>query len=254
MVRSMRTARGQRFAVTVRLKIALTILITGLLTAAGVIATVAIAFQRFEHETAYDRASAFLGRVVATYDNLFELQDRYPEQLNALLRNLLLFEADTQLYLLDAEGLVLSSTGAARLPAGFKVALGPVRKATHGDNPAKRMPYVMGDDPERMDANAVIAARPLTRQAISPTVPLAGYLYLVTHKQELPDGRVSLRFWRTGTGGCSRRGGAFDVDGRMDHCSRDKATAPHQCGSGQSLARGLGSGPQRRGAGLAARR
>ena len=66
MVSGLRGVSGQRFAVTVRLKIALTILITGLLTAAGVIATVVVAFQRFEHETAYDRANVFLGRVVAT--------------------------------------------------------------------------------------------------------------------------------------------------------------------------------------------
>ena len=178
---ALRAAGGQRFAVTVRLKIALTILITGLLTAAGVIATVVVALQRFEHETAYDRANVFLGRVVATYDNLFELQDRYPAELNALLRNLLLFEADTQLYLLDAQGVVLSSTGNATLPAGFKVALDPVRKAIQGNEPVTRMPYVMGDDPERMDANAVIAARALSRAVIRPNAPLAGYLYLVTH-------------------------------------------------------------------------
>ena len=196
---ALRAAGGQRFAVTVRLKIALTILITGLLTAAGVIATVVVAFQRFEHETAYDRANVFLGRVVATYDNLFELQDRYPEELNALLRNLLLFEADTQLYLLDAQGVVLSSTGNATLPAGFKVALDPVRKAIQGNEPVTRMPYVMGDDPERMDANAVIAARALSRAVIRPNAPLAGYLYLVTHKQALPAGRLAV--FRSAFGG-----------------------------------------------------
>ena len=195
----MRQVSGERFAVTVRFKIALTILITGLLTAAGVIATVAAAFQRFEHETAYDRANAFLGRVVATYDNLFDLQDRHPDELNALLRNLLLFEADTQLYLLDAKGVVLSSTGDVKLPAGFKVALGPVKQAAEGNDPARRMPYVMGDDPERMDADAVIAARALTRDVIRPNAPMAGYLYLVTHKQALPGGRLAV--FRSAFGG-----------------------------------------------------
>ena len=177
---------------TVRFKIALTIFITGLLTAAGVIATVAVAFQRFEHETAYDRANVFLGRVVATYDNLFDLQDRYPDELNALLRNLLLFEADTQLYLLNADGVVLSSTGNVKLPAGFKVALGPLREAAQGTEPGSRMPFVMGDDPERMDADAVIAARALSRAVIRPNEPMAGYLYLVTHREPLPAGRLAV--------------------------------------------------------------
>src|SRR5262245_56775252 len=107
---------------TVRLRLAITIFITGALTALGVIATVLAAFQRFEHENTYHRANAFLGRVVGMYDSLFEMHERHPEQLTELLRNLVLFEPDTQLYLLDAEGTVLTSTG-MKLPPGFKVAL-----------------------------------------------------------------------------------------------------------------------------------
>lgn len=177
---------------TVRFKIALTIFITGLLTALGVAATVAVAFDRFEHETTYARANVFLSRVVASYDNLIELHERQPDELNALLRKLLLFEADTQLYLLNADGVVLSSTGNVRLPSGFKVALGPVRQAAQGSEPGPSMPYVMGDDPERMDANAVIAARALSRFMTRPSDPVAGYLYLVAHKAPLPAGRLEL--------------------------------------------------------------
>lgn len=172
---------------TVRSKIALTIFVTGLLTALGVIATGVVAFDRFERETTYARANVFLGRVVASYDHLIDLHEREPDELNALLRSLLLFEADTQLYLLNADGVVLSSTGDVHLPDGFKVALGPVQRAAHGS-----MPYVMGNDPERMDANAVIAARPLSRFVIRKTAPVAGYLYLVTHKAPLPGDRLEL--------------------------------------------------------------
>jgi len=179
-------------AVTVRFRIALTIFITGLLTALGVAATVAVAFDRFERETTYARANVFLSRVVASYDNLLDWHERQPDELNALLRRLLLFEADTQLYLLDADGVVLSSTGNVRLPSGFKVALGPVRQAAQGSKPGDAMPYVMGDDPERMDANAVIAARVLSHSVIRQTDPVAGYLYLVTHKAPLPAGRLEL--------------------------------------------------------------
>jgi signal transduction histidine kinase len=178
--------------VTVRFKIALTIFVTGLLTALGVIATVVIAFGRFEHETTFARANVFLDRVVVSYDNLLDLQERYPEELNKLLRNLLLFEANTQLYLLDANGVVLSSTGDVQLPAGFKVALAPVQQAAAGDRAPNAMPYVMGDDPEHMDANAVIAARALHRAVIRKVDPVAGYLYLVVHKAPLPQGRLEL--------------------------------------------------------------
>ncbi len=170
---------------SVRLKIALTIFATGLVTALAVLATVVFAFQRFEHETTYQRASAFLGRVVAMYDNLFEMHERYPEDFNGFLKNLVLFEPDTQLYLLDPEGTVLTSTGSVQLPPGFKVAMGPVRQAASTPGAA----YVMGDDPERMDADAIVTARPVGRRVIRPGEPVAGYLYLVCHKEGLPASR-----------------------------------------------------------------
>lgn len=173
---------------SVRVRIALTIFITGALTAVGVIATVLFAFQRFEHETTFQRADAFLGRVVDMYDNIFEMHQRQPQEFNRFLRNLVLFEPDTQLYLLDADGTVLSSTGSAVLPPGFKVRLGPVREAASKPD----MPYVMGDDPERMDAGAIIAARAVRRALIRNDEPVAGYLYLVCHKPVLPQGRLEV--------------------------------------------------------------
>jgi len=170
---------------SVRLKIALTILATGLVTALAVIATVAFAFQRFEHETTYQRATLFLGRVVAMYDNLFEMHELHPQDFVAFLKNLVLFEPDTQLYLLDMQGTVLASTGSAKLAPGFRVAIDPVRQAVSSQGSS----YVMGDDPERMDADAVIAARPIGRPQIRTGDNLAGYLYLVAHKADLPPDR-----------------------------------------------------------------
>jgi signal transduction histidine kinase len=172
----------------VRFKLALTIVVTGAITALGVLATVLFAFQRFEHESTYHRADAFLERVVTMYDNIFEMHERHPDEFRDFLRNLVLFEPDTQLYLLDAQGTVLASTGRADLPPGFKVALGPVLEAV-GPTP---MPYVMGDDPERMDAGAVIAAKPVRRAVIRNDAAVAGYLYLVCHKPVLPEGRLEV--------------------------------------------------------------
>jgi len=96
---------------TVRFRLALTVLLTGLFTAVGVIATVALAFQRFEQEATYARADAFLGRVVGMYDDLLDLHQRNPVDFNTFLRNLLLFEPDSQLYLLAADGTVLAHSG-----------------------------------------------------------------------------------------------------------------------------------------------
>ncbi len=172
---------------TVRFKIALTIFITGALTALGVVAVVLGAFQRFEHESNYYRANSFLQRVVQQHNDMFEMHQRHPQEFKEFLRNLVLFEPDTQLYLLDADGTVLASSGETALASDFKVAMAPVREAASG----KPMPYVMGDDPERMDTNTVIAAQPLRRALIRNDEPVAGYLYLVCHKTVLPEGRVA---------------------------------------------------------------
>jgi signal transduction histidine kinase len=179
------TARRSPRDMTVRLKLALTIFATGIVTALLVIAAVIYAFQRFEHETTYRRGTAFLGRVVANYDDLFEMHERDPDAFRGWLRNMVLFEPDTQLYLLDPQGTVLASSGNAKLAPGFKVKLEPVLKAVGRADAA----YVMGDDPERMDADAVVAVQPVRRAGIRNADPVAGYLYLVLHNQQLPEDR-----------------------------------------------------------------
>ena len=183
---------------TVRFRLALTILLTGVLTAAGVIATLALTFQRFEQESSYARADAFLARVVGMYDDLPEQHQRNPQQFRSFLGSLLLFEPDSQLYLLAADGTVLAHTGSVMLPPGFKVKLAPVQQAAAAAEPgsdaaARRLaPYVMGDDPERMDADAVVAARALRRPQARAADPVAGYLYIVCRKQGLASGQSEL--------------------------------------------------------------
>ena len=135
---------------SVRWRLALTVFLTGLGTALGVIFTVALAFQRFEQESIWARGDAFLARVTAQHEDLLDQHQRYPEEFAAFLRNLLLYEPDSQLYLLGADGTVLFSTGKARLAPCFKVALLPVqqaaRAAARGDR--REAAYVMGEDPE----------------------------------------------------------------------------------------------------------
>jgi hypothetical protein len=172
---------------TVRLKIALTIFLTGLLTAVGVIATVLFAFQRFEHEVTYYRASGFLERVTARHPDMFDMQERFQDDFNGFLSNLVLFEPDTQLYLLDSAGTLLASSSEKQFPKGFKVALGPVLEAS-GPEP---MPYVLGDDPQRMTTASVVAARALYRTVIRNAPAADGYLYLVCQKATFAQGRLT---------------------------------------------------------------
>lgn len=172
---------------SVRFKIAFTIFLTGLLTAIGVIGTVLFAFDRFERESSYYRAAGFLSRVVNEHVDMLGMQERFPDEFSSFLRNLVLFEPDTQLYLLDMDGAVIASSVDAALTPGFKVNLEPVKQAS-GPVP---MPYVMGDDPQRMDASAVIAARALRRSVILKNAEAAGYLYVVSHKPVLADHKVA---------------------------------------------------------------
>ncbi|MBL8317604.1 MAG: HAMP domain-containing histidine kinase [Burkholderiaceae bacterium] len=175
---------------TVRLRIALTIALTGLVAVLGVVLTFALALQRFEQENTYVRADAFVGRVVAMYDDLLDLHERRPESIAALLRNVLLFEPESQLYLLAGDGTVLASSGSAR--PGLKVRVEPVRQAVAAAGDRRRAAYVMGDDPEHMQADAVIAARALKRQRIAPGDGVEGYLYLVCQPPALRSGRAEL--------------------------------------------------------------
>jgi signal transduction histidine kinase len=176
---------------TVRLRLALVVFLTGLATALGVIVTVVVAFERFEHESTWQRGDAFVARVVMQHPDLLDQHQRQPADFAAFLRNLMLYEPDSQLYLLAADGTVLASTGQAQLAPGFKVALAPVQQAAEAATRGNRRlaAYVMGDDPEFMNADAVVAARVLQQAVIRPAQVAAGYLYLVCRKPGLPASR-----------------------------------------------------------------
>jgi signal transduction histidine kinase len=171
----------------IRAKLALTVFAAGALTAALVIAAVVYGYVRFERELTFRRATEFLARVARTHERLLDRHVQDPAAVVALMKNLLLYEPGSQLYLLDATGRVLASSS-ERVAPGARVAIEPVRHAAKGAD----MPYVMGDDPERGASDAVVAAQPL---AAGPAV--AGYLYFVCPPRPLPSsaaGAVRLAF------------------------------------------------------------
>ncbi len=172
---------------SVRLKIALTILLAGLLTAVGVLVTVVLAFQRFEYESAYQRANAFLQRVAQQHPELLESHRRAPDQVAAFLRNLVLYEPGVRLYLLDAQGAVLAASGDVSLPPGYRVPMAPVRQATG----AQPVTYVMGTDPADPAKPAVVAAWPLRQQLIRNDAAVDGFLYFVCQPMPFSAERVA---------------------------------------------------------------
>ena len=125
-----------------------------------------------------------------------EFEQRRPDEFDGFLCSLVLFEPDAQLNILDAQGTVLACTNSMKPKTTLPVALPPVLEAVS----LPPMPCVMGDDPERMGANAgrfvdagvaVIAAKPLTHAVIRSSAPVAGSLYLVAHQNALPAGRLA---------------------------------------------------------------
>lgn len=160
----------------VRAKLALTIGFTGLFTAVGVVLALVFAYERFEHESSYYRADAFLKRVTSQHSDLLGMRERFGDDFDGFLANLVLYEPDTELYLLDPQGHVLNTTSQSPMAKDYRVNMEPVVLAA-SDHP---MPYVLGDNPESMDTRVVVAARTLRPMSIAPSPPAAGYLYLVT--------------------------------------------------------------------------
>lgn len=125
-----------------------------------------------------------------------EFEQRRPDEFDGFLCSMVLFEPDAQFCILDAQGTVLACTNSMKPKTTLPVALPPVLEAVS----LPSMPCVMGDDPERMGANAgrfvdagvaVIAAKPLTHAVIRSSAPVAGSLYLVAHQNALPAGRLA---------------------------------------------------------------
>ena len=158
---------------------------TGLVSALLVVATVVSSFQRFENEAAYRRGMAFIDKIVSMYDDIFDMQEKNPKEFQRWLRGLVLYEPDMELYLLGLDGAILNKTGHARTEPGARVAIEPVLESVA----RQKTSFVMGDDPERMDAGAVVVAAAVRRAARNGASPIAGYLYLVQHAQQLPEGR-----------------------------------------------------------------
>lgn len=172
---------------SVRLKIALTILLAGLFTAIGVVVSMVLAFQRFEYESAFQRGNAFLLRVSTQHPELLEVYRSQPDQVAAFLHNLVLYEPDMRLYLLDAEGGVLAASGDVPIADSYRVPMAPVREAA---SPTP-VTYVMGVDPVDPSKPAIVSARALHEQAIRPVAGADGFLYLVCQPMPFSRDRVN---------------------------------------------------------------
>ena len=170
---------------TIRLKLALVVLVMGLFSAVAIIATVLAAFNSFEDEVALRRANVFLDRVLLNYDNLLDIYDSNPGDFDGMMQSLVLYQPDLQLYVLNAKGTVLSVAGgvaAGQAEAGVSAAavlgstldLAAVRQvlATNATQSPDLVPVLHSQSHSRA------AARNLYRKKIRHDNNAMGYLYL----------------------------------------------------------------------------
>jgi signal transduction histidine kinase len=128
-------------------------------------------YREYREEMVSARAQGFAERILDTFPDLWQTFNTDPWRLNERLSEFVLFEPNTGLYLLDRDGRVLATAGEARsFWQTYRVDLAQLLDAMH-DEPTDP---VFGDDPDSIEASALVAARPVIADGV-----LRGWLYVV---------------------------------------------------------------------------
>jgi hypothetical protein len=139
---------------------------------ASMIATVGhLTYRDYRSELVAARADEFAQRILESFPALWSTYAAEPNRFGERLREFVFFEPNTGIYLLDRDGRVLASAGEAKeFWTRYRVDLARVLDAIHED-PTRPLE---GDDPDDIDATAVVAARPVLTDGIA-----RGWLYVV---------------------------------------------------------------------------
>ena len=130
----------------------------GLLTAIALAAVMHMSVRSYYTDVVYTQSRAFIDRVIEMHPDLLEVYRRAPHEFSRQLNAYTVLAPDTGMYLLDAEGRVLASSGQPQLFwSNWKVDLSTVRRSLSRD-PA--MP-IFASDPEHEGRGCIVAARPL---------------------------------------------------------------------------------------------
>jgi signal transduction histidine kinase len=145
---------------------------------ASLIATVGhLTYRDYRSELVSARADGFAKQILASFPNLWTAYTSDPSQFGERLREFVLFEPNTGLYLLDRQGRVLATAGDIRgFWMSYRVDLAKILDDLHED-PTRPLE---GDDPDDIDATAVVAARPVLVDGIP-----RGWLYVVARDPEV---------------------------------------------------------------------
>jgi signal transduction histidine kinase len=145
---------------------------------ASLIATVGhLTYRDYRSELVSARADGFAKQILASFPDLWMAYSADPSRFGERLREFVLFEPNTGLYLLDRQGRVLATAGEIRgFWARYRVDLAKILDDLHED-PTRPLE---GDDPDDIDGTAVVAARPVLVDGIP-----RGWLYVVARDPEV---------------------------------------------------------------------
>jgi hypothetical protein len=130
----------------------------GLLTAIVLAAVMHMSVRSYYTDVVYTQSRAFIDRVVEMHPDLLEVYRRAPRDFSRQLNAYTVLAPDTGMYLLDADGRVLASSGPPQLFwSNWAVDLSTVRRSLERDADIP----ILADDPEHQGRSCIVAARPL---------------------------------------------------------------------------------------------
>lgn len=143
----------------------------GLLTAIALAAVMHTSVRSYYTDVVYAQSSALIDRVIQTHPDLLQTYRSAPESFGRRLNAYTGLAPDTGMYLLDADGRVLASSGPPKaFWSGWAVDLSGVRRSLALD---PSIP-IHADDPDREGRTGIVAARPLIENGRE-----AAWLYVV---------------------------------------------------------------------------
>jgi signal transduction histidine kinase len=149
----------------------------GLLTALVLAAVMHMSVRSYYTDVVYTQSRAFIDRVVEMHPDLWELYERNPDAFSDKLATYTVYSPTTGMYLLDAQGRVLASSGEPKVFWGaWRVDLAPVRASLERD---ASMPLV-AQDPDHESKLRLVAARPIVREGRE-----LGWVYVVPRAADM---------------------------------------------------------------------
>jgi signal transduction histidine kinase len=149
----------------------------GLLTAIVLAAVMHMSVRSYYTDVVYTQSLAFIDRVIEMNPDLWSLYKRDPDDFSRQLAAYTTFAPNTGMYLLDADGRVLATSGEKQpFWRDYRVDLAPVRSALARDPSVP----IHAEDPDHDGKGCLVAARPLMKDGRE-----MGWIYVVARAADI---------------------------------------------------------------------